>query len=158
MWRVCGVYKMCSVLCSQASESNNSSRAFAVYMIRCQRNTLWVYTFQAAGYHLLIGISPQTLPQVYVLNLFLTVSPFRFPAEDGIFAAFLQKGIAFLLNPIKCIYRTSLDLRYIPMAWKIARIEFIPKRGKTDYTTAKSFRPISLTSISLKELEKLMDR
>ena len=41
------------------------------------------------------------------------------------------------------------------MAWRVARVAFIPKPGKT---TAKSFRPISLTSFLLKGLEKLVDR
>ena len=44
------------------------------------------------------------------------------------------------------------------MAWRIARVAFIPKPGKIDYTTAKSFRPISLTSFLLIGLEKLVDR
>jgi len=44
------------------------------------------------------------------------------------------------------------------MAWRVARVAFIPKPGKIDYTTAKSFRQISLTSFLLKGLEKLVDR
>ena len=35
---------------------------------------------------------------------------------------------------------------------------FIPKPGKPNYTTAKAFRPTSLTSFLLKGLEKLVDR
>ena len=35
---------------------------------------------------------------------------------------------------------------------------FIPKPGKPSYTTAKAFRPISLTSFLLKGMEKLIDR
>jgi len=85
------------------------------------------------------------------------MSPFKSP-EDGIFPALLQKGSTCLLNPIKCIYRASLALGYIPIAWRTARVAFIPKPGKLDYATAKSFRPISLTSFLLKGLEKLVDR
>jgi len=47
---------------------------------------------------------------------------------------------------------------YIPMAWRIARVAFIPKPGKVHYTMAKSFHPISRTSFLLKGLEKLVDR
>ena len=43
------------------------------------------------------------------------------------------------------------------MAWRVARVALIPKPGKIDYTTAKSFQPISLTSFLLKVLEKLVD-
>jgi len=81
------------------------------------------------------------------------MSPFKSPGENGIFPALLQKGSTYLLNPIKCISRASLALGYIPIAWRIARVAFIPKPGKIDYTTAKSFRPISLTSFLLKGLE-----
>ena len=109
---------------------------------------------------MLTGTSLQTLSLVSVLNGLLTdcTSPFKSPGEDGIFAALLQQGIIYLLNPIKCIYQASLALGYIPIAWRIARVAFIPKPGKIDYTTAKSFRPISLTSFLLKGLEKLVDR
>nr|XP_012217316.1 PREDICTED: RNA-directed DNA polymerase from mobile element jockey-like [Linepithema humile] len=46
---------------------------------------------------------------------------------------------------------------YTPSAWKLARVVFIPKAGRTSYTKAKDFRPISLTSFLLKTLEKLVD-
>lgn len=42
--------------------------------------------------------------------------------------------------------------------WQHVRVIFIPKPGKEDYTSPKSFRPISLNSVLLKWLEKLIDR
>jgi hypothetical protein len=39
-----------------------------------------------------------------------------------------------------------------------AREMFIPKHGKLDYTEAKSYHPISLSSFLLKTMEKLVDR
>ena len=47
---------------------------------------------------------------------------------------------------------------YIPKIWRESRVTFIPKPGKVDYTTAKAFQPISLSSFLLKGLEKLVDR
>jgi len=44
------------------------------------------------------------------------------------------------------------------MVWQISKVAFIPKSGRTDYTVAKAYRPISLTSFLLKGLEKLVDR
>ena len=35
---------------------------------------------------------------------------------------------------------------------------FNPKNGRTDYSTAKAFRPISLTSFLIKTLERMVDR
>ncbi|KAL6417747.1 hypothetical protein ACFW04_014346 [Cataglyphis niger] len=40
---------------------------------------------------------------------------------------------------------------------KLARVVFIPKVGRTCYTSAKDFRPISLTLFLLKTLEKLVE-
>ena len=97
------------------------------------------------GSHLLTGTSLQILSLVSELKwAFDCMSPFKSPGEDGIFPALLQKGIIYLSNPIKCIYQASLALGYIPMACRIARVAFIPKTGKIDYTMAKSFRPIML--------------
>lgn len=56
------------------------------------------------------------------------------------------------------IYKASLRLGHIPLAWQSIKVTFIPKPGKTDYTSAKSFRLISLASFFLKGLERLIDR
>ncbi len=37
-----------------------------------------------------------------------------------------------------------------------SKVIFIPKPGKTDYSTVKSFRPISLTSFAFKATEKVL--
>ena len=89
---------------------------------------------------------------------FDTMSPYKSPGEDGIFPALLQKGSKHILHVICQIYRASIACCYIPTAWRVARVTFLPKPGKTDYTGPKSFRPISLTSFLLKGLEKLVDR
>jgi hypothetical protein len=36
-------------------------------------------------------------------------------------------------------------------------VTFIPQPGKLDYTEAKAYRPISLSSFLLKTMEKLVD-
>ena len=50
----------------------------------------------------------------------------------------------------------SLTSGRIAEPWKTAKTVFIPKPGKEDYNTAKSFRPISLMSFILKTLERLI--
>jgi hypothetical protein len=47
---------------------------------------------------------------------------------------------------------------FIPTAWRQVKVTFIPKPGKLDYTEAKAYRPISLSSFLLKTMEKLVDR
>jgi hypothetical protein len=47
---------------------------------------------------------------------------------------------------------------FIPTAWWQVRVTFISKPGKLDYTEAKAYHPISLSSFLLKIMEKLVDR
>lgn len=54
------------------------------------------------------------------------------------------------------MFNASLLLGYIPKSWRQVRVVFIPKANKNDKTSPKSFRPISLTSIILKIMEKLL--
>jgi hypothetical protein len=47
---------------------------------------------------------------------------------------------------------------FIPTAWRQVKVTFIPKPGKLDYTEAKAYCPISLSSFLPKMMEKLVDR
>jgi hypothetical protein len=40
---------------------------------------------------------------------------------------------------------------------RAVRVIFIPKPGRDEYELVKSFRPISLTSLFLKRMERLVD-
>ncbi|GJQ68238.1 hypothetical protein Trydic_g19333, partial [Trypoxylus dichotomus] len=64
-----------------------------------------------------------------------------------------------LLSTVLCtLLRATLAVGHLPSSWREARVVFIPKQGKTSYTEAKSYRPISLTSFLLKTLEKIIDK
>lgn len=84
--------------------------------------------------------------------------PFKSPGFDEIIPAFIQRSWEISGVIIHKFYEASLRLGYIPETWQKVKITFIPKPGKEDYTSAKSFRPISLTSFLLKGLEKIIDR
>jgi hypothetical protein len=45
-----------------------------------------------------------------------------------------------------------------PTAWRQVKVKFIPKPGKLDYTEVNAYHPISLSSLTLKTMEKLVDR
>jgi hypothetical protein len=47
---------------------------------------------------------------------------------------------------------------FIPTAWRQVKVMFLPKTGKPDYTEAKAYCHISLSSFLLKMMEKLVDR
>lgn len=87
-----------------------------------------------------------------------TFLPFKSPGMDGVYPALLQWGLDVILIHLVRIFRACIAFRYIPEQWREVRVVFIPKPGKTDYSTAKSYRPISLTSFLLKTLERLCDR
>jgi len=47
---------------------------------------------------------------------------------------------------------------YVPNDGLPAKVVFISKFGKRDYTEPKTFRPTSLTSFLMKTLERMIDR
>ena len=54
------------------------------------------------------------------------------------------------------IYKHSVKLRHVPMSWRKMRVIFLPKDGKDAYDVAKAFRPITLSNVILKTLERLL--
>ena len=84
--------------------------------------------------------------------------PFKSPGLDGIYPFLLQWGLDLILHHLVNVYRACLALSYIPLNWREVKVVFINKPGRKDYSLAKSYRPISLTSSLLKGLERLCDR
>jgi hypothetical protein len=77
---------------------------------------------------------------------------------DEILPALLQQGEELIAPHLCRIYRACLAYGFIPTAWRQVKVTFIPKPGKLDYTDAKAYRPISLSSFLLKTMEKLVER
>lgn len=66
------------------------------------------------------------------------------PGIDGIpYMIYLQHK-EILLTPLTLIYNICRRYRKTPVSWKSSVVSLIPKPGKEDYTTMKSWRPISL--------------
>ena len=86
------------------------------------------------------------------------LDPYKSPGLDGIFPILLQKSIDWIIFFLIRIYRSSLAFGYVPKRWQTVRAVFIPKVGKTDFTSSKSYRPICLSSFLLKVMEKVVDR
>ena len=55
------------------------------------------------------------------------------------------------------IYSANPALETVPSALRNVRVAFIPKPGKNDYSTPKSFRPKTLSSFILKEMERILE-
>ncbi|CAF4826717.1 unnamed protein product [Pieris macdunnoughi] len=90
----------------------------------------------------------------WAINSFL---PFKAAGLDGIFPGLLRWSGNLIVDYLVSVFRACIAHRYIPLKWREVKIIFIPKPGKEDYTQAKSFRPISLTSFFLKTMERLGD-
>lgn len=83
---------------------------------------------------------------------------FKSAGIDKILPALLQQGAEQLVPYLCHVFRTCMAYGFIPMAWKQATVTFIPKPGKSDFTEARAYCPISLSSFLLKTTEKLADR
>jgi ribonuclease HI len=84
--------------------------------------------------------------------------PFKAAGKDEIFPALLQNGLTFLSRPLKNIFIKSHAMGYIPKIWNEVKVIFIPKAGRRPSEDPKSYRPISLSSVMLKIMEKILDR
>lgn len=83
--------------------------------------------------------------------------PYKSAGPDGIFPAMLQHTVNSITPWLKAVFEACLITGYIPERWREVRVAFIPKAGKPSHTTAKDYRPISLSSFLLKTLERLLD-
>ena len=82
---------------------------------------------------------------------------YKSPGVDGIVPKMLKTCSEFLGGILEIIYKDCLTLNYIPLSWRKSKVVFIPKSGKTNHSTAKDYRPISLSSFLLKVLERILD-
>lgn len=77
------------------------------------------------------------------------------PGRDGIGIRLLTSIWSEIGGYVTQIFEVSLEIGHWPKGFKHADVTFIPKPGKTDYTTAKAWRPISLLSCIGKGLERI---
>jgi ribonuclease HI len=61
-----------------------------------------------------------------------------------------------VIERICTLYSACIETGYTPQIWRHAKVIFIPKPGKADYTDPNAFRPISLTSFTFKTMERLV--
>ena len=78
------------------------------------------------------------------------------PGPDGVKPVVLQNLDWVSLGRLALLCNVSLTLGYVPARWRGTKAVLIPKAGKTDYSSPRSFRPISLTSFLLKGMERVV--
>ncbi|CDO73528.1 hypothetical protein BN946_scf185013.g163 [Trametes cinnabarina] len=82
------------------------------------------------------------------LRSFKAAGPDAIPNE-------VYKHCADTLTPVLApLFRATFALHYYPEAWKVSDTVVLQKPGKSDYTVAKSWRPIALLSCMSKILSR----
>jgi len=89
-----------------------------------------------------------------VLNLLKKLQPDKSPGSDGIHPHVLKECAAELTKPLSIIFRSSLCEGQLPQSWKEANVTPIYKKGSR--SSVGNYRPVSLTSVCCKVLEKLV--
>jgi len=89
-----------------------------------------------------------------ILKYLRMLNPSKSPGPDSFHPRILKETAASISTPLTIIFNQSLDTGQVPADWKIAEVTPIFKKG--DKTLVKNYRPISLTSIVCKTLEKVV--
>ena len=82
--------------------------------------------------------------------------PHKAPGADGLPAIVWQELWPVLKWEILILFMASMRQRHFPQSWRIAKIIPLRKPGKSDYSQAKSYRPISLLATLGKVLESVV--
>ncbi|VDM06541.1 unnamed protein product [Schistocephalus solidus] len=99
-------------------------------------------------------ISMVSFPMDTERKILKQLQPNKSPGPDGISAKFLNELTDQLASPLSKIFESSMEAGALPTEWKIANITPIYKGGER--TSPNSFRPVSLTSICCKMMEKII--
>ena len=89
-----------------------------------------------------------------VVKLLKALDPSKTPGPDGLHPKVLMEVAEQIGEPVYWIFRDSLQLSIIPEYWEVANITPIFKGG--DRSNSSNYRPVSLTSVLCKTLEKIV--
>ena len=89
-----------------------------------------------------------------VYKLLTELNPNKSPGPD-LFHPYILKNLASeIKRPLHIIFKKSMTQGKLPKDWKKAQVSAIFKKGKKD--DPNNYRPVSLTSISCKIMEKIV--
>ena len=95
------------------------------------------------------------LSRAGVLKLLLGIKEHKATGPDGIPGRLLKLCANEIADSFTLLFQASLNLGTVPLDWKKAKINPVFKKGEKG--CAENYRPISLTSISCKLLEHIVD-
>ena len=76
------------------------------------------------------------------------------PGPDGIAGTVLKKCSSSLSYPLSILFNISFASGQLPQDWKLANV--VPVHKKGDKADIENYRPISLTSLVMKIMEKIV--
>ena len=83
-----------------------------------------------------------------------TLNPTKSSGPDNMHPKLFKELSDIIAEPLSEVFRKSIEEGVLPQCWKNANITAIFKKG--DKSSASNYRPISLTSILVKILEKII--
>jgi len=101
-----------------------------------------------------IGLSSVEVHEGEVLDLLKRLQPDKSPGPDGMHPRVLKECAAELAHPITLLFKASLKEGTLPVSWKDATVTPIFKKGSR--MEVGNYRPVSLTSVCCKLLEKIV--
>eukprot|EP00112_Aurelia_sp_Birch-Aquarium-sp1_P013836 Seg2955.3 transcript_id=Seg2955.3/GoldUCD/mRNA.D3Y31 product="putative RNA-directed DNA polymerase from transposon X-element" protein_id=Seg2955.3/GoldUCD/D3Y31 len=87
-------------------------------------------------------------------EILANLNPGKSPGPDGIHPRLLKESRNELKKPLTILYRKCIEEGALPSEWKEAHVTPIYKKGKKE--KSNNYRPVSLTSIVCKGLEKIV--
>ena len=87
-------------------------------------------------------------------KLLLGLNTNKAAGPDGVTARLLRKAEPSISSSLSCLFSTSLKKGKLPCDWKRANITPVHKKAEKELVT--NYRPISLTSLVVKTMEKLV--
>lgn len=87
-----------------------------------------------------------------ILDACRRLKEFKAAGPDGVPNEVYKRCADLLLPYLGPLFRATFDLRYYPDAWKESITVVLRKPGRTDYSLAKSYRPIALMNCMSKIL------
>ena len=99
-------------------------------------------------------LSKIVISEEKVRKVLKNLRPDKSPGPDNIHPRILKECADELAGPLATLFRNTMELGELPREWKDAHVTPVYKKGLR--SSANNYRPISLTSVCCKVLEKLI--
>ena len=92
--------------------------------------------------------------RIEICNLLRSINPNKAQGPDGIHGQILKNCAVSLATPLSILFDISYRTGVLPSDWKIANVVPVHKKGSKN--NVENYRPISLTSLIMKQFEKVI--